>query len=431
MFKENPLPVKISQANKAKLFDTGLEYNPPARGGWNIVHTGMLLPEAREIFVCPQGCLRGVILTAAEMGTLDRLSSVVVSEEEMFDGSLEENIAEGSADILDRLEKKPSAVLLYISCIHLFTGCDIENVLSRLRERYPDIDFTDCYMTPTMREEISPDVKMRIQLYSLIKPLKENKNIITLVGNDMPPDTESEIFDIIERENFRDIHFCNTYSDYLSLGETSLFITTRPSAKQSGEILAQRLGRKHLYLPVSFNFENIEKNYSLLCTYLGVLKPDFTPYKEKALKAFEKALATIGDTPIVVDFLAVARPFELAHLLCEQGFNVKYVIADALNPEEEESFEKLKKYDIDIYPSVNVNMIHRVQTEYNKILSIGQKGAFYFETDFFVNMVYEDGLYGYHALCRLALLMEDAFLNPKDRNKVLKYKGHFCSSCLN
>ena len=29
---------------------TGLEFNSPAHGNWNIVHTGMLMPEARQIY---------------------------------------------------------------------------------------------------------------------------------------------------------------------------------------------------------------------------------------------------------------------------------------------------------------------------------------------------------------------------------------------
>ena len=61
--------VRIADANFPAPFRSGLEYSSPARGTWNIVHTGMLIPEVHEIFVCAAGCLRGVVLTAAEMGT--------------------------------------------------------------------------------------------------------------------------------------------------------------------------------------------------------------------------------------------------------------------------------------------------------------------------------------------------------------------------
>ena len=50
--------VAIRDASFPAPFVSGLEYATPARGTWNIVHTGMLIPEAHEIFVCAASCLR-------------------------------------------------------------------------------------------------------------------------------------------------------------------------------------------------------------------------------------------------------------------------------------------------------------------------------------------------------------------------------------
>ena len=68
-------------------FVPGLEYNSPAHGPWNIVHMGMLLPGAHQIYVCGANCNRGVILTAAEMNAGDRFSFVEIKEEDLFNGS--------------------------------------------------------------------------------------------------------------------------------------------------------------------------------------------------------------------------------------------------------------------------------------------------------------------------------------------------------
>ena len=76
--------VRIADADFPAPFRSGLEYSSPARGTWNIVHTGMLIPEAHEIFVCAAGCLRGVVLTAAEMGAQDRFSTVAVRENNLL-----------------------------------------------------------------------------------------------------------------------------------------------------------------------------------------------------------------------------------------------------------------------------------------------------------------------------------------------------------
>ena len=43
--------IPIADAKFPAPFVSGLEYATPARGTWNIVHTGMLIPEAHEIFV--------------------------------------------------------------------------------------------------------------------------------------------------------------------------------------------------------------------------------------------------------------------------------------------------------------------------------------------------------------------------------------------
>ena len=43
--------VTIEEAKFPAPFVSGLEYAAPARGTWNIVEIGMLLPESHQIFV--------------------------------------------------------------------------------------------------------------------------------------------------------------------------------------------------------------------------------------------------------------------------------------------------------------------------------------------------------------------------------------------
>ena len=94
-------------------FPPGLEFNSPVHGNWNIVHTGMLMPEAIQIYVCADNCMRGVVLTAAEMNAADRFSFVIVEEENLLNGNLEYVTIEGVTDVLNKTEEKPKAVLLF------------------------------------------------------------------------------------------------------------------------------------------------------------------------------------------------------------------------------------------------------------------------------------------------------------------------------
>ena len=96
--------VAIRDAHFPAPFVSGLEYASPARGTWNIVHTGMLIPGAHEIFVCAASCLRGVVLTAAEMHAEGRFSTVEVRENNLLDGDMEELIMDGVSDIIENFQ---------------------------------------------------------------------------------------------------------------------------------------------------------------------------------------------------------------------------------------------------------------------------------------------------------------------------------------
>ena len=437
--KYDRVPTKyISEADPADLFDKGLEYNPPARGPWNIVHTGMLIPQARQIYVCARGCLRGVILTAAEMSELSRMSWVSVDESDLYDGSIEQKVIDGVADILDRLDEKPPAVLLYLSCIHLFAGCDFERILSDLRNAYPDILFTDCYMTPTMRHTITPDALMRIQLYSFIDRCEIDDRKINIIGNDMKT-KDSELVLILRKFGYKvgEIHDCNSFSDYLNMGSAFLNITDMPNAYKAGEKLKVRLGTKHLHLRVSYDLDIIESQLLSLSKYASDEEktdlPDYVNIQRKAAeKAIIKTYEKIGKTPIAIDFTAVPYPFELSKLLFINGFNVKYVIADSVQPDEMEAFNYLKENNPDmiLMSAVNTNMLYVPEKIDEEVLAIGQKAAHYTGTDHFVNMISSGGLRDYKGIISLMDMIEEAYKTPKDRKRILRHKGLGCSSCL-
>ena len=135
--------IPVAEAAFPSPFHSGLEYASPARGTWNIVHTGMLIPEAHEIFVCAASCLRGVVLTAAEMGASHRFSTVEIRENNLLDGDMEYHVIDGVSDIIEKLPQKPPVVLVYTSCVHHFAGCDLGMIYETLRDRFPDIDFVD------------------------------------------------------------------------------------------------------------------------------------------------------------------------------------------------------------------------------------------------------------------------------------------------
>ena len=416
-------------------FKSGLEYSAPARGTWNIVHIGMLIPEAHQIFVCAQGCLRGVVLTAAEMGTKQRFSTIAVRENNVLNGDLEQLIIDGTTDIIAKLPVKPPAILIYTSCIHHFMGCDLSLVYRTLAEGFPDIKFTDCYMDPIMRKSgLNTDQTMRRQLYSLLEPLPLESRLIHLAGGCFPLSRTSELYTMLTEHGFtlREIAVCSTYEEYLQLASCGWCVTLLPAAQPAGLTLESRLGQKHLYLPFSFNYDHITANLSLLCNALGIPVPNFTKARAACQAALAKAYQVIGDTPVAIDYTAFPQIVSLAELLLEQGFKVTKVFADSLMPEEKEDFALLQKRFPDLLLEPTIHSMMRIYPRKTavKTLAIGQKAAYFTGTEHFVNIVEGGGLYGFDGISQLAQLMEEAFITRSNTRELIQIKGMGCESCL-
>lgn len=431
---KSPISVRIADAHFPVPFRSGLEYSPPARGTWNIVHTGMLLPEGHEIFVCASGCLRGVVLTAAEMGAADRFSTIEIMEHNVLEGDMEALIIDGVDAILKGLPTRPKAILLYTSCIHHFMNCDLPLVYRTLRAAHPDVAFTDCYMIPTMRKSgLTPDQLMRRQLYSLLEDRPANIHNVALIGNDLPTDETSELTTIIQkRHRLLDITRTKTYADYQQIATASLFLTTYPAAIPAGEALAKRFGRPHLNLPMSFHTLELETTINRLTSALGA--PVY-PHAD-AWKKCEQALYTLKEkikgAKIAIDYTAVTRPLSLARLLLSRGMAVEKVYLDAVSSEEKPDFDWLKENapNLTLHPTVHPMMRVLPRDEGDKFLAIGQKAAYFTGTNRFVDLVEDGGHWGYDGILKLAAQIADAWETPKDAKSLIQIKGWGCSSCV-
>ena len=416
-------------------FASGLEYASPARGMWNIVHTGMLIPEGHEIFVCAASCLRGVVLTAAELGASHRFSTVEVLERNLLEGDMEELVIEGVCDIIEKLPKRPPAVLVYTSCVHHFSGCDLDMIYDTLRRRYPDIDFVDCYMNPIMRKSgMTPDQLMRSRLYMPLHKRPVDPNAVAILGNDLPTAPDSDLYALL-RENGRKIHeitSCKTYEEYQRMAESAFWLSWYPSAKIGAQMTAARLGGRHIHVPFGYGYEEIEENIRTVARAMGLPMPDLAGKREKCDEALCHALQVVGDTPIAIDYTFCPRPLSLARLLLSRGFRVERVYLDTITGEEKADFGYLKENhpDLLLYPTVHAAMRFHSPGEMSNFLAIGQKAAHFTNTCHFVNVVEGGGMWGFQAVMETARLMEEAFLEEKDLRGLIQIKGMGCAGCL-
>lgn len=426
--------IAIRDAAFPSPFVSGLEYASPARGTWNIVHTGMLIPQAHEIFVCAASCLRGVVLTAAEMHAEGRFSTVEVREHNLLNGDMEELVIDGVSDIIEKLPVRPPAVLVYTSCVHHFTGCDLDMIYRELRERYPDIDFTDCYMNPIMRKSgLTPDQLMRSRLYTLLKEREINENAVAIIGNDLPTMEDSDLMKVLKENNFKihEITSCKTYEEYQQMAESKYYISYNAGAIAGGEMLSERLGGTHYYLPFSFNYDEIERGFTKLSEVLGISAPDFKEQRDACDAALKETKALIGDKAIAIDYSYCPRPLGLARMLLDAGFKVERVYLDSITGEEKNDFVYLKEHfpELLLYPTVHAKMRFMSAKDPSDMLAIGQKAAYFVNTNHFVNVVSGGGMLGYQAILQTLEYMKEAFLEEKDMRGLIQIKGMGCEGC--
>ena len=435
--------VFIKEASFPVPFQPGLEFNSPAHGNWNIVHTGMLVPEAQQIYVCADNCMRGVVLTAAEMNAADRFSFVIVEEKDLLGGNLEDVTIEGVTDVLKRLDKKPKAVLLFTVCLHHFLGSDLDRIYGELEKRFPEIFFMRCFMDPIMQKTgPTPDQKLRLAMYDAVQERKADPKCVTVLGSDFVLDEGSDICRILKKNEIllREIPTCENWEDYQNLGEGSLILNCYPAGKFGAEKQAERLGRP-LYLPGSFDYGEIQEQEEKLLGMLGQQNNRKTGKIngldiEKEIRECEEALShahqIIGDTPIAVDYLFHPRPLGLTKLLLTHGFQVQSVFLDSISPEEKEVFFWLKENypELKLISTVRPEMRVRTRQQSEKILAIGQKAAWFTGSRNFVNMVQGGGLWGFDGIRHTAQLMVEAFHEEKDPEDLIVRKGWGCESCI-
>lgn len=426
-------------------FETGLEYNSPCHGPWNIVHIGMAVPGSHQIYVCGANCNRGVVLTAAEMKLSHRYSTLTLFEDDLINGDMESLIIGGVSEILNRLDNKPGVLFLFTVCVHRFMGLDLDYVYWALERAFPDIIFVRSFMEPiSQKHGLTPEQRLRDGMHSFLPAGKTDSKHVSIIGSDFKIEETSELKKLL-RGNLLTVtesSACEDLDQYMSMGESCLFICCYPTALHAVKKLSERLDRPYIYLPASFSYDEIDEQLSALKDLLGrvsginkeqaALSERSAAEKLKAAcdRALEGLFKLVGDTAIAIDASAVPRYLGLARLLISHGFNVVRLYGDVFSPEERGDYEWLVSHapDLTICPTIHPAMRVFKRGQEEKVLAVGQKAAYFHQTPYFVNIVQGAGLHGYDGILRLVNMMREAFLSPKDTKDLVGRKGLGCES---
>ena len=428
--------IAIKDAVFPGIFYDGLQYTPPARGTWNIVHTNMLVPDSHQIYICALGCLRGVVLTAAEMGAMERFSSIVVEEHHLYDGTMEDCIVDGVGEILQGLlPQVPKACFIYPACIHHFMGCDMDDVYRRLEEAYPQTRFVACWMDPIRRHsDLTAEMRTRRQLYSLLEKGPINPKSVNIVGSNLAVPQDCELALLLKQNGFilRELPVCKTYEDYEKMAESILNIGQEPYARGPLEDMERELGQKGLYLSNSFGYDEIIANLHAVADALQLPRQSYDREVEQCEQAFAAARDIIGSMPVAIDSAAVFRPFSLAKTLLQHGFAVRRVYTDGVSGEDGDDFFWVQEHypDLELYSMRHAKMRRIDRHTDVPMLAIGQKAAYFTGTAHFVDMAENGGLRDFRGIRTLLEWMTDACRTEKEARESINLKGWGCRSCV-
>lgn len=429
-----PSAVTAGETTSTALFPSKLEFNAPVHGTWNIVHIGMLVPEAHQIYVCALNCMRGVALTAAEMGALDRFSCVVLKEEDITRGTVEQMTLDGIRDVLHKLPKLPPCVIVFPVCTHLFLGVPMGRVYRKLEAEFPEVDFVRGFMDPISKKRLIPDKRLRKVIYDPLPLVEPDDSLVALLGSEFAPDADSDLRKILRPGGLRlvSIHDCATYEEFLGLSRAGTIVSVFPAGEWGARKTAERLGRPHLYLPATFDYEQIEEQEGRLFDFFDLPYPDYAAERAACDEELEETLAVVGDAPVAIDAVAHPRPLELARLLIEHGFNVREVYLDGVNEEEAAALDWLRDHapELELSSTILPDLRVAPRTRQQKTLAIGPKAAWFTGTGYFVNLVYGGGLWGFAGVRSMARLMREAWETEKDTRDIVPRKGLGCVSCI-
>ena len=447
-------------------YHPGLEYTPPARGTWTIAHTPLLVPESVEVYVCPESCLRGVSLSAAEFGGLGtRFSLVVVEEEDWIRSRMEPLFIEGVSDLLrqryERDGKYPPICFVFNSCMHQFMDTNMALIFRELAKRFPDVLFVEGNMNCTMRTtQTHFEAATGRALYKGLLPVGDVHRhapaspvpAVNVIGNYFAIDASSELLELLGFAGYKvnDLPRVKTYEEYQQMADAALNLYTHPFGKAACEDLRKRLGTPFLEVPYCWDFDEIDRTERAVLEKVATainasgagervgLTPIvraglLDPYRHEAEQALAETAKALSGWNITIDAASTPRPFGLAALLESCGFSVTCVYADACGPLDEDAksrWEALASehgHDAETLPMIDWRMrSERPEDLFEpdmQVLAIGQKAAYYSGTDHFVNLIYQSGLLGFRGVTKLCALMADAAEHEKDTEAVLSEKA--------
>ena len=322
--KENIPQQLISHTHLIYSSPATLAFNSPGAEGFGVKRAGLAVPGSIMLIVAPGCCGRNTSLISSMPEYNDRFFYLMMDETDIVTGRHLKKIPKAVKEICDCCEKKPSVVMICITCVDALLGTDMERVCRKAEEKV-DIPVRPCYMYALTREGRKPPmVHVRQSLYSLLEPQKKKGNVVNLLGFFSPLVDDCEMYELLQQAGVKTIHEisrCKDYEEYQTMSQANFNLVLHPEARFAAEDFHDRLKIPFIELRRLYQTDKIENQYRALGQVLGV-SFDQEVYKKTAEEAVERFREVCPDASFAVGECMNGDSFELALALVRYGFRV-------------------------------------------------------------------------------------------------------------
>ena len=381
-----------------------LAFNSPGAEGFGVKRAGLAVPDSIMLIVAPGCCGRNTSLISSMPEYNDRFFYLMMDETDIVTGRHLKKIPKAVKEICDCCEKKPSVVMICITCVDALLGTDMERVCRKAEEKV-DIPVRPCYMYALTREGRKPPmVHVRQSLYSLLEPQKKKGNVVNLLGFFSPLVDDCEMYELLQQAGVKTIHEisrCKDYEEYQTMSEANFNLVLHPEARFAAEDFHDRLKIPYIELRRLYQIDKIASQYRAFGVALGVEFDD-----EKPRKTAEAAVAKFKelhpDASFAVGEWMNGDPFELALALVRYGFRVPEIYGTLSG----ENFIYIKQLaalspETKVFSNLEPTMLYYDGTDSGVNISIGKDAGYYHKNCPNVLWNGERQPYGYAGVRRL------------------------------
>lgn len=400
-----------------------LAFNSPGAEGFGVKRAGLAVPGSIMLIVAPGCCGRNTSMISSMKEYNHRFFYLCMDETDIVTGRHLKKIPKAVASICESLEKKPSVVMICITCVDALLGTDMERVCRKAEEK-AGLPVRPCYMYALTREGRKPPmVHVRQSLYSLLEPGHKKGNVVNLLGYFSPLVDDCELYTLLQEAGVKAIHEisrCEDFEEYKKMSEANFNLVLHPEARFAAEDFHDRLKIPFIELRRLYQIDKIGSQYQAFGAALGI-EFHAEEQKKQAQEAIERFREVCPDPVFAVGECANADPFELSLALVKYGFKVAEIYG-TITGENFIYIRQLKKLSrqTKIFSNMEPTMLYYDPSESGVTLTIGKDACYYHPNTKGIHWNEERQPFGYAGVRRLFEALKQAVTEQAEGNVLQK-----------